>query len=72
LIGVASCSGAAVIADPTLPNGGDAVCALAKIDAMASEDAPYFTNRRRDNFCSVVNGLPQLRDMSSILRQWRP
>jgi hypothetical protein len=54
-----SWSGAAVVADPTLPTGGDAVCAFARIDAMASEDAPYFTNRRRDNFCSVANGLPR-------------
>jgi hypothetical protein len=56
LIGVASRYGVPVIADPTLSNDGDAVCAFAKIDAMASEDAPYFTNRRRENFCSVANG----------------
>src|SRR5580692_9547643 len=57
-MGVASGSGAAVTADPVPPYGGDAVCAFARIDAMASEDAPYFTNRRLDNFRGAANGLP--------------
>jgi hypothetical protein len=31
------------------------------IDAKANEEAPYFTNRRRDSFWSATNGLPQFR-----------
>ncbi len=60
-IGDASRSDAAVTADSTPPSGGDPPCAFAMIDAKANEEAPYLTNRRRDSFWSVTNGLPQLR-----------
>ncbi|MEA3109540.1 MAG: hypothetical protein QOI88_4145, partial [Gammaproteobacteria bacterium] len=38
----------------------DTLFAFAMIDTKANEDAPYFTNCRRDSFWSVTNGLPQL------------
>jgi hypothetical protein len=65
LIGVASGSVAAATEDSTGAGGGDTVCAFAQIEAAASEDAPYFTNRRRDNFRSVANGPPRLRAVST-------
>src|SRR3984893_15749061 len=59
-------SDTAVTADSTPPSGGDPPCAFAMIDAKANEEAPYFTNRRRDSFWSATNGLPQLRDMPGL------
>src|SRR5882762_4288352 len=58
-IGDVSRSDTAMTADSTPPSGGDPACAFAMIDARANEEAPYFTNRRRDSFWSATNGLPQ-------------
>src|SRR6202040_80072 len=69
-IGDVSRSGAAVAADSIPPSGGDLPCAFAMIDAKANEEAPYFTNRRRESFWSATNGLPQL--ISTISRQRGP
>ena len=60
-IGDVSRSDAAVTADSIPRSGGDLPCASAMIDAKANEEAPYFTNRRRESFGSATNGLPQLR-----------
>src|SRR6266478_1416117 len=57
-IGDVSRSDAAVTADSIPPSGGDTPCAFAMIDAKANEEAPVFTNRRRDSFWSAINGLP--------------
>ena len=61
-------SDTAVTADSTQSSGGDTLCAFAMIDTNANEEAPHFTNCRRDIFWSVANGLPQLGDPSSISR----
>src|ERR1700738_3355741 len=66
-IGDASRSDTAVTAESTPTSGGDPPCAYAMIDAKANEEAPYFTNRRRDSFWSAAIGLPQLRDRCQAL-----
>ena len=68
MIGDVSRSDTAVTADSTQSSGGDTLCAFAMIDTNANEEAPHFTNCRRDIFWSVANGLPQLGDTSSTSR----
>src|SRR5438552_11617408 len=53
---VESCGGVLVSADPALSPGGAGVCARVMMDARAKEDAPYFTNWRREIVRGVAIG----------------